>query len=438
MKLSFYGAAQEVTGSCFLLEDESNKILIDCGLFQCPKVCNIRSREPFPFDPKSIDAVFVTHSHVDHIGRIPKLVRDGFRGKILSSRATHDLSKLMLDDSVKIMAREAEHDMEDIFYEEADVEKAMTVWEGIDYHQKIQVGNFSVTLYDSGHLLGSAMIMVEHVAGNSEAKKVLFTGDLGNSNNPLLKEPEEVKGVNVLVIESTYGDREHENVEEKELKLERAIERSVGRGGVLMIPAFSLERTQKILWEISDMLKNKQIPKVPIFLDSPLAIRAIEVYKKYLPNLEFPAVEMTLRAEDSKKINQVPSPKIIVAGSGMSTGGRILHHERRYLSDSKSTILFVGYQASNSLGRHIQDGAKTVTIFDDQIPVKCHIETIHGYSAHIDQEGLFEFVRDKSDSIKKAFVVHGEPKSSLAFVQKVRDYLGVDAIAPRNGDTVEI
>lgn len=450
MKLSFFGASQEVTGSCFLLESEKSlpagkagKILIDCGLFQCPKFCDIRSREAFPFDPKSISALFVTHPHIDHTGRIPKLVKGGFAGKIYSTYPTRDLGELMLKDSTGVMKKEAEREGEALLYTEEDVDRAMTLWEGKNYHEKISVGDFTVTFYDAGHVLGSAMILVN--------KKILFSGDLGNPSNPLLSGFEKVDGVNTLVIESTYGDREHEDVKEKKLKLERVIERSVVQGGVLMIPAFSLERTQELLWELSDMLRNKRIPNVPIFLDSPLAIRATEIYQKYYSYLnrayvdqktfsflKLPNVHPTLATEESKKINDAPPPKIIIAGSGMSTGGRILHHERRYLSDPKSTILFIGYQAAGSLGRRIEEGADEVVLFGEKIPVRCHKEIIYGYSAHPDEGTLFEFVREKSDTLEKIYTVHGEPKSSLALVQKIRDNLGIEAYAPKYGESVEI
>ena len=455
-KLSFYGAAQEVTGSCFLLDSGSasqrTRILIDCGLFQCPKFCDVRSHDPFKFDPKSIEALFATHAHVDHTGRIPKLIKEGFRGKIYSTHPTKDLAELMLKDSVGVMAKEAEREGNAIPYTEEDVGRAMSFWEGRNYHDKIQIGNFEVVFYDAGHVLGSAMVFVECPSTTlGMNKKVLFTGDLGNPANPLLNGFEKVLGAEILGLESTYGDREHEGIEEKKLKLERAIEQSVVRGGVLMIPAFSLEKTQELLWEISDMLRKKQVPNIPIFLDSPLAIRATEVYQKYYSYLNrayvdkksfsflnFPQVHVALTTDESKKINDVPAPKVIIAGSGMSTGGRILHHERRYLQDPKSTILFIGYQAPGSLGRRIQDGANEVTLFGEKVPIRCHKETIYGYSAHPDYATLFEFVREKSDTLKKIYTTHGEPKSSLALVQKLRDNLGIPAFAPKYGESVEI
>lgn len=453
MKLSFFGAAQEITGSCFLLEDQKNKILIDCGLFQCPRFCDLRSREPFLFDPKTIDALFITHAHVDHTGRIPKLIKEGFCGNIYSTHPTKALAELMLKDSVGVLAKEATREKTDVLYVEADVDKAMALWKGKNYHEEIRIGDFKVSLHDAGHVLGSAMIEV-NCANSTEpgtSKTILFTGDLGNPFNPLLSGFEQVSDVNYLLIEATYGDRSHEDLAEKKLKLERVIEKSVMQGGVLMIPAFSLERTQELLWEIADMLKNKQIPDVPIFLDSPLAIRASAVYQQYssylnrvnirqdsFSFLKLPNVRETLTTEESKSINGAPNPKIIIAGSGMSTGGRILHHEQRYLRDPKSTILFIGYQAPGSLGRRLQDGADSVTIFGEEIPVMCHKEVIHGYSAHPDENALFEFVQEKADTLKKVFAIHAEPKAALAFIQRVRDYLGIEARAPKYGESIEI
>lgn len=450
MRLSFYGSAQEVTGSCFLLDSGKTKILIDCGLFQCPKFCDIRSREPFPFKASEIEAVFITHAHIDHTGRIPKLIKEGFKGRIYSTYPTKELAEIMLKDSTGVLTKEAARDGAETLYTEEDAVRAVAFWEGKNYREEIKIGppsgGFAVSLHEAGHILGSAMVEIRH-----NGKNFLFSGDLGNPFNPLMRGFEKISGVNYLIVEATYGDRSHEDLAEKKLKLERAIEQSVTHGGTLMIPAFSLERTQELIWEITDMLRNKQIPDIPIFLDSPLAIRASQVYQKYNSYLnkinakadsfsfiKLKNVTQTLSTEESKAINNAPSPKIIIAGSGMSTGGRILHHERRYLRDPKSTILFVGYQAPGSLGRRIQDGADSVTIFGEEIPVRCNKEMIHGYSAHPDENTLFEFVQDEEDTLERVYVVHAEPKAALAFVQKIRDYLGIEAYAPKYGESAEL
>ena len=280
-----------------------------------------------------------------------------------------------------------------------------------------------------------------------------MTGDIGNPPTPLLNDPTEIRDADFLFIESTYGSRIHEDRSSRKLKLERVLEDTVRRGGVVMIPAFSLERTQELLFEVNDLVEAGRIPAVPVFLDSPLAISATQIYKKYERyfNTEaysriksgddlfnFPLLKMTRTTEESKAINLVPPPKIVIAGSGMSTGGRILHHERRYLPDPKSTLLLAGFQAAGSLGRVLQDGAKRVTILGERIEVRAKVETLTGYSAHPDREQLLKFVEKGKDRLKKVFVIQGEPASSLFLVQRIRDYLGVEAYAPAYGEVVEM
>ena len=416
------------------MESESTKILIDCGMFQGSRFNEKRTREPFPFDPSSIDAFFLTHAHIDHSGRIPKLVKEGFKGKIYSTPATKELGELMLKDSTGVLEKEARREGEKILYTEEDVDGALELWEGKNFHQEIKVGGFSARFYDAGHILGSAMVAIDFLG-----KRIVFTGDIGNTGSILQKATEMIESPTYFVMESTYGDRNHEDGD-RILMLERVIEQTSKRRGVLMIPAFALERTQELLSVIANMMKGGRIPLLPIYLDSPLSIKATAIYEKYL-NIKFfgfPNMHFSLTTEDSKKINDVPAPKIVIAGSGMSTGGRILHHERRYLPDKNSTLLIVSYQAPGSFGRRIQDGADSVILFGEKVPVRCHVETISGYSAHADQETLFEFVRSHSDTLKKVFLVHGEPKASLTLVQRLRDYLGVDTIAPKYGDSLEV
>lgn len=449
VRLSFFGGAQEVTGACYLLETEKARILIDCGLFQCPRFCEKRNTEDFPFDPSQLDALVVTHGHIDHIGRIPKLVRQGFKGRIYSTHPTKEFAGLMLKDSLGILEKEAHSEEEATLYEEKDIEKALSIWEGKEYHEEFTVEGVRVHLQSAGHILGSAVVVFEIAGGYRFA----FTGDLGNSPAPLLGPFEYVDDATHVIIESAYGNRVHEDVGERKQKLERVIEDTYAKGGTLMIPAFSLERTQELLYEFNELVENNRIPRIPIFLDSPLSIQATRIYRDYGRYFSkeaqalikegddlfrFPGLQFTERVEDSKAINEIPAPKIIIAGAGMLQGGRILHHIKRYISDPKNTLLFIGYQAAGSLGRRIFDGAKDVRIHKETIPVRATVKAIGGYSAHADSDMLFEYVAHTADSLKKVFVVQGEPEAALYLVQRLRDNLGIDAVAPKYTDSFEL
>lgn len=446
VKISFLGGAESVTGSNFLLTDEKVSILVDCGLFQGSKVCNDENRKPFPFDPAKIDFLLVTHAHLDHIGRIPKLVRDGFKGKIYSTHPTKEISELSLIDSLGVMEKESARCGEETFYQEQDVREVVGLWETVDYHQPINVGDFSVVFRDAGHILGSGMVEFTY-----QGKKILFSGDLGNSPSPLLPDTEKISDINYLIVESVYGDRNHENREERQPRLRSIIKETLSKGGTLMIPAFSIERTQEILFEIENMMENSEIPLVPVYLDSPLAINVTSIYKKYHSYLNkeaktimkegdglfhFPQLQITKATEQSKAIKYASPRKIIIAGSGMSNGGRILHHEKLYLPDPNSTLLLAGYQAAGSLGRVLQDGAKVVKIHGEDIPVNARVETLSGYSGHKDSDDLLDFVAGSSKSLQQVFVVLGELKSATFLAQRIRDYLGLKSTVPEPGDEV--
>ncbi|MBI5077874.1 MAG: MBL fold metallo-hydrolase [Candidatus Yonathbacteria bacterium] len=449
MKLKFYGAAGEVTGSNHILEGDGVSIMIDCGFFQGVKVCDDKNNDKFPYNPAAIDAVFVTHAHLDHVGRIPKLMNEGFKGKIYSTPPTREIAKLMLEDTLRVIAREAKVDGHEPLYREDAVEKAFVHWEAIPYDKEIVFkDDLRVRFRDAGHILGSAMIEMTH-----NGKKLIFSGDLGNSPSPLMPDTALLSDVDFLVMEAVYGDRVHENLLERANRLKEVIEETVARGGVLMIPAFSIERTQDLLFELNEMVEGKKIPEIPVFVDSPLAIKVTKVFeesKAYFNKeiqdtirggddiFKFPKLRFTERSQDSIAIKDVPNPKIIIAGSGMSNGGRIMHHERNYLSDPKSTLLFVGYQAVGTMGRALQEGMKSVRIFDEDVLVRAKIVTIQGYSAHKDMNALLEFVTAVGDSVKKIFVVHAEMGAGLFFAQRVRDYLGIDTRVPKSGDVVEI
>ncbi len=448
MKLGFYGAAGEVTGSNHMLDGGGAKILIDCGFFQGVKVCDDKNSKPFDYDPTTVDALFITHAHLDHIGRIPKLVKEGFKGKIYSTVPTREIAKLMLEDTVRVIAREAKGDNHEPLYREDAVRSAMDLWETLPYDKDVIVGELHIRFRDAGHILGSAMLEINH-----NGKKLVYSGDLGNSPTPLLPDTAILSDIDYLVIEAVYGDRIHQDLNERTNMLEIAIENTIKSGGVLMIPAFSVERTQDLLFELNNLVENKRIPSIPVFVDSPLAIKVTEVYRESKSFLgkealdainsgddifKFPHLRFTLSSEDSMAIKNVPSPKIIIAGSGMSNGGRILHHEMLYLPDPNSTLLIIGYQAIGTMGRALQEGAKTVRIFNEDIPVRAKIVNIQGYSAHKDMNALFEFVSVIQDSLKKVFVVHAEPGVALFFSQRLRDYLAIDTFVPKQGDVVEI
>lgn len=448
IRITFCGGTGSVTGANFLLEIDGKKILIDCGLTQGMKVADDVNWDPFPYDSKEIDILFITHAHVDHLGRVPKLINEGFRGKIYSTEPTHALALPMLEDTAGILSKNTELHLDKIYTPE-NIKLALSLWQGFEYHQKIKISeNLEVSFLNAGHILGSAMVQFIY-----NGKKILFTGDLGNSPSPILPDTEKVTDIDYLIMESVYGDRNHESRDGRRKFLEETIEDNYKRKGTLIIPTFSLERSQELLFELNTLVENNRIPVMPIFLDSPLAIRLTEVFKKFKSYFnenaqkamthdkylfDFPGLHSTLKSEESKMIGNVPNPKIVIAGSGMSTGGRVVHHERHYLPDPNNTLLLTGYQSVGTPGRLIQEGLKTVHITGEDVIVRAHIVTISGYSGHKDSDGLLNFVEGMQDTLKKVFVVMGEPKSAMFLVQKLRDNLGIDASAPEQGSSVTL
>ncbi len=462
--ITFCGGVTSVTGANFLFEiykkdGKHRKVLVDCGMEQGTAKAKTYNASPFIFDPADIDILLVTHAHMDHIGLIPKLVRHGFRGIIYSTPETRDLSVYMLDDCLKIITQEAEHEHKPALFEAEDVRRAFDLWKTIPYHKDFTLFSaegekgeekISVFLKDAGHVLGSSMFEIS-VPLNGVVRKFLFTGDLGNSPAPILKDTEKIEDVDYVVMESVYGDRNHEDKPERVRKLQEAIEDTISRQGILLIPSFSLEKTQEVMYEINKLFEDGIVREIPLYLDSPLASKLIPVYKKYIKDynkeaterrthgddiLNFKTLKIIRDAEESKSIKFTKNPKIIMAGSGMSTGGRILHHELNYLGDTNTILLFMGFQALGTLGREIRDGAKVVEVYGTSVPVHAEIRTIDGYSGHKDSDHLVSFVEDTAHSVKKVFVTMGESKSALFLVQRLRDYLGVDATHPQDGDTV--
>ncbi|MDO8492392.1 MAG: MBL fold metallo-hydrolase [bacterium] len=449
LSLTCYGGVGAVTGANFLLEGSPGKFLIDCGLRQGDRFGEAENYEPFPYDPKSIKALFVTHAHMDHIGRIPKLVHDGFKGIIYSTRETKLVVPYMFDDALSLLKREASERQVAPLYDEKDIDKALSLWQEVPYRKESDLGNgLKFLLKDAGHILGSAMIEF-----SCSERKMLFTGDLGNSPSILLHDTESPKGTDYLLMESVYGDRNHESKTERDDRLKMILTETIGRGGAVIIPAFSLERTQNILYSLNNLIEDKKIPSVPVFLDSPLAIKVTEVYREEQQNFKqsiqdeiksgddifnFPKLKFTLQTKDSLAIEKTPNPKIILAGSGMSSGGRVTRHEVDHLGDPKSTILLVGYQSIGTFGRRLQDGAKQVRLEGRDINVRAHIENIQGFSSHKDSDHMVFFVEECAETVKKVFVCMGEPKASLFLIQKLRDNLGVDAMYPEKGKRYDL
>lgn len=449
IKLTFCGGVGTVTGANFLLETENKKILVDCGLIQGTDFAEEANRSPFVYDPASIDYLIITHAHLDHIGRVPKLVKDGFNGKILSTPATGSLVKVMLDDAVKVLDDEARHKGVLPLYEKADAEKAMSLWHTSPYHAVFDLDQgLSLKFKDSGHILGSAMVEISY-----GSKKIVLTGDLGNSPSLLLRDTEVVDNADYLVMESVYGDRNHEKPDERRLKLYGILKEAIDKHKTVLMPAFSLERTQAMLYELNGFFEKYGLPSVPVFLDSPLALRVTDIYKSYTEDFNdqakkeifsgddifhFPKLKLTRKYEESMDIDKIQGSKIIIAGSGMSNGGRILQHEKHFLPQTNTLVLLIGYQAVGTLGRQILDGAKEVKINGDKLPVRAKVVMINGYSSHKDSNHLVSFVANDKAVAKKVFVVMGELKSSLFLVQKLRDELDVDAIHPNLNDSFDL
>lgn len=454
MKLHFLGGVGTVTGAKYLLEaragrKKSVKILIDCGMIQGPKEDEEKNYEDFPFNPSEIDFLFLTHAHIDHSGLIPKLSKHGFRGKIFATVPTIDLTKLMLEDSQKILERQAREFGLDPIYNQEDIDKSLSLMAPVNYNRKRKLRDeIYFRFQDAGHILGSAIIEIW-----VEARKIVFSGDLGNAPIPLLNPPAKIREADYILVESTYGDRIHEDKTERKEKLENIIEETFSNKGVLMIPSFAIERAQELLFELNELVENNRIPRMPIFIDSPMTIKAIRIYKEYLNYFnkqarsfiksgddffKFPGLVLTETVEESKAINNIAPPKIIIAGSGMSTGGRILFHEKLYLPSPNNCILIINFQVKGTLGRQILDGIEEVEIFNERIPVKAKVFSIQGYSSHADQTGLYNWLSNFTKPIKHIWAVHGEEKPSQFLVQRIRDHLGMPASIPKLGEILDL
>ena len=448
MRLTAYGAAREVTGSCHLVEAGGKRIIVDCGQFQGGDHSYARSMEPFPFDPRSIDAVVLTHGHLDHVGRLPLLVRSGFKGPIYATDETREIGRLILMDAAHVMyeeygwrKRKAMRRGEEIPPPPFAVEDALLAVDQfgppVVYDTSTSLGDgLTLTLRNAGHILGSAFAEFEE-GRNGAGKSIIFSGDLGYRGRAVMPDPTPCPSCTAVVSEATYGDRPHRPPEESRQEFEGAVKDALKRGGNVVIPSFALERSQDVLYYLHQMWDAGEVPSnCRIFLDSPLAISITEAYERHLRDLnpslvasldkgedpfEFPGVEFTPSVEDSRAINTWASGSIIIAGSGMANGGRILHHLRHNLWREDSSVIFVGYQAIGTPGRAIVDGAKSIKIMGEEIAVRARVYTINGLSAHADKDGIIEWLRGSGDA--QVMLVHGEPKSLDTLAAAIRDEL---------------
>ena len=440
MKITFLGATEGVTGSNYLLEAEDKKIMVDCGLYQGTPEEEKQNWQNFEYNPKEIDILIVTHSHIDHIGLIPKLYKDGFRGVIYSTPATYDFATIFLEDSCEILKKSSDRHQKPYIYELTDVTSCLKLFETVPYHVKKNIAkNSFFTFFDAGHILGSAFIKLE-----SGGKTIVFSGDLGNPPVPIIKDTEYIKDADYVVVESTYGDRMHKKSEGRRDELENVIEDTYSKRGTLLIPAFAMERTQELLYEINELLSENRIPKIPVYIDSPLAIKATNIYPKYINDFDadardkikrgqklfdFSGLRMTESVEESKKIDADRNPKIVIAGSGMSTGGRIVHHEIEFLPLESTVLLIIGFQVEGTLGRKLVEGAKEVNIRGQYVPVNAKVISLDSYSAHADWPKLIHWLSQMgNEKLKKIFLTHGEATAKKIFRSKVQDETGVETI----------
>ncbi len=464
MKITFYGAVGAVTGSCFLIETSTTRFLVDCGMFQGCKALKEKNYGPFPFSPDSVDFVLVTHAHIDHTGLLPKLVKKGFKGPIFGTAPTVDLLQFMLPDSARIQESEVlqknrRNERKGVgeiqpIYTVDDAAKTLTLLRGVKEGQEIEPGKGVKAVFrNAGHLLGSAFVELS-VQDAGTAKRIVFGGDLGGRDHPIVNDPEIARETDVLLVESTYGNRLRppDGKKERLKKLAEVVRKFKSKGGNLIIPAFAVERTQDLIHDLLVLMGEKQIPESEIVIDSPLAIHATQVFAKY-PELfdedakalarshgslfEYPGLKYTISAEESMQLNG-KSGLIIMSSSGMCDAGRIKHHLKHNLWNPKNIILFVGYQAEGTLGRLLLEGAKSVRIHGEEIAVEAGIEEISGYSGHADQKELLEWVAAIPSIRDQVFVVHGEDDARDEFARKVRDARKVPVWVPKFGESFDL
>lgn len=459
MKITFLGGVGTVTGSCYLLETNGLKILVDCGMFQGRRELRSRNYSEPLVHPQSIDYIILTHAHIDHSGLIPRFFKQGFRGKVLATRATCELCRIMLPDSGHIQEMEAEWESRkakrrgekapEPLYTAADAVECLQLFEGFPYEQEVTLNDaLHVRFLDAGHILGSAIIEL-WASENGKKVKLVFSGDLGKKDTAILRDPTYVKEADYVLIESTYGDRLHEPIANEAIRLKEIILETVRNHGNVVIPAFAVERTQEILYELNLMFERKQIPSIPVYIDSPLAVSATETFRncqdcydestrELLQSgddpFDFPGLTFVRTAEESKALNNIPGSKIIISASGMCDAGRIKHHLKHNLWRPECAVIFVGFQGEGTLGRRIQDGEKKVKILGEEIRVAAKIYSLPGFSAHADQSGLLDWVSRFITRPRCIFVVHGEEQASRTLAKLIEQDLSIPTIIPKLGD----
>jgi metallo-beta-lactamase family protein len=459
VKLTFYGAAGTVTGSMHHLESDGKRYLLDCGMYQGRRKDAEAQNRNFPFKPSSIDAVLISHAHIDHTGILPLLVKDGFFGPIYATPATADLCNWMLRDTAHILESDAQfvfkrshHHVEPLFTM-ADTEETLPMFHEVDYHTPQQLNPaLAFETYDAGHMLGSSCILLrETIKGRTVS--LVFSGDVGRPGLPVVRDPEPLPPVDYLIMESTYGDRLHEPEGEVVDHLADVVNRTVSRGGHVIVPSFAVGRTQQIVLLLHQLANEKRIPSLPIFVDSPLAVNVTTVFRnhpecfnqdtrEYLQNGEdpfgFSRLQYVREAVDSKKLNSLEGPFIVISPSGMCEVGRVLHHLRHNIGDPRSTVLIAGYQAENTLGRKLIDGLKEVKIFGEPVEVKAEIASLQALSGHADRAELLTWMKPMAPRLKKVFLVHGEPDQAAGLVDAICKTYGIEAVATRRGQSFDL
>ena len=462
MKITFYGAAQTTTGSMYLVEANGKRILLDCGLYQGHRKEAFEKNRNLPVDPAKIDYVILSHAHIDHSGNLPQLVRQGFRGRVFARQSTTELCDIMLRDSCFLQKRDLEYinkkrrkegkKLFEPLYEESDVDALMQLFVPTHMHEPREIARgITLEFFNAGHILGSALVQLDVRSDHGRSHRLLFSGDLGQPNQPILRHYEYPAGADILLVESTYADRYHPSADDVELRLERYLKHIDRHNSKLLVPAFSVGRTQQIIYYLNRLRERGKVPReVKVYIDSPLSQKATRIYAGH-PEvyndearamiaagknpLEYPGMVYVGPPEESMALNDTPGPMIVIAASGMCEGGRVLHHLKHCVQDPDNIILICGFQAENTLGRRIVEKRETIKVLGEEVPLKAQVEVINALSAHADRGGLADWLGEVKDNVRHAFAVHGEPEKVTAMVEMMKDMGVRNAVAPQPGQT---